>query len=285
MKKSPYPFEKIAVAVAFSPRLEALVLESARLQKEFGAQLYFIHVGEFTPKSEKKLRQAIDKAKLDESTYTLEIRQGEPVDVILGYCKENMVDLLVAGALEKENIFKYYIGSIARKIIRRAKCSVLMLTEPTLNPKPFKKVVVNGIDHPKTSHTIGTAVYLAKEEHVEEIHIVKESRMYGFALMMAEDSTEQEAKSFRRSFLEEEIKSINQTLAALDTQTLNVKTCVLTGKPGYEISNYARTKNADLLIVNSPDSQHGIIDRVFPHDIEYALADLPCSLLTIHSRP
>ena len=53
------------------------------------------------------------------------------------------------------------------------------------------------------------------------------------------------------------------------------------GKPGYVISKFAREKNADLLVLNSPDKQMNLIDRVFPHDIEFALADLPCNLLIV----
>jgi hypothetical protein len=33
--------------------------------------------------------------------------------------------------------------------------------------------------------------------------------------------------------------------------------------------------------LNSPDKQMNLIDRVFPHDIEFALADLPCNLLIV----
>lgn len=56
------------------------------------------------------------------------------------------------------------------------------------------------------------------------------------------------------------------------------------GKPGYVITQYAREQKADLLVLNSPDTKLNLIDRVFPHDIEYALADLPCDLLIVHSR-
>lgn len=283
-KKSPIPFEKIAVAVAFSPRYKAIIAEAVRLSQVFSARLHFIHVGKNETETRSRLTTCIRECGMAEGAFDLIVREGDPVEVIIDICKKERVDLLVAGALEKENIFKYYIGSVARKMIRQAKCSVLMLTEPSVNPKPFRRLVINGLDHPKTSHTIGAAVYVAQKEACSDINIVKESPMYGFAMMMSEDVTETESKQFKRKFIEEETRSINAVLSNLDLGALNVKTKILTGKPGYEISHFARTNQADLLVVNSPDNQHGIIDRVFPHDIEYALADLPCSLLTVHSR-
>jgi hypothetical protein len=39
-------FEKIAVAVAFSPRIEAILAQAKELQKIFNSHLIFIHVGE-----------------------------------------------------------------------------------------------------------------------------------------------------------------------------------------------------------------------------------------------
>jgi nucleotide-binding universal stress UspA family protein len=65
---------------------------------------------------------------------------------------------------------------------------------------------------------------------------------------------------------------------------VRANTKIISGKPGYAIASYARKKQADLLIVNSPDSKLGLIDRLFTHDMEYILADLPCDVLIVHSR-
>lgn len=41
----PFPFETIAVAVAFSPRLQAILGEARQLAQIFNARLLLIHVG------------------------------------------------------------------------------------------------------------------------------------------------------------------------------------------------------------------------------------------------
>ena len=50
----------------------------------------------------------------------------------LSSCKKEQIDLLVLGALQQENIFKYYVGSIAREVTRKAPCSILLLIKPPL---------------------------------------------------------------------------------------------------------------------------------------------------------
>jgi nucleotide-binding universal stress UspA family protein len=50
------------------------------------------------------------------------------------------------------------------------------------------------------------------------------------------------------------------------------------------VRQYAEQKKADLLVINSPDVRYGIIDRIFTHDMEYILENLPCNVLIVHSR-
>ena len=155
-KRPPYPFETIAVALSFSPRVEAVLCESKRIANLFGSQLVLLHIGDKTPEKEEMMDTHIKNAGIDKNKSRLIWMDGEPIDTILKLCKLNIVDLLILGAIEKENLFRFYVGSIARTISRRAKCSVLLLTQPALHPKRFKKIVVNGVDNPKTPFTVKT---------------------------------------------------------------------------------------------------------------------------------
>ena len=210
--------------------------------------------------------------------------EGEPVETILQLCKLNIVDLLILGALEKENLFKFYLGSIARNISRRAKCSVLLLTNPTSKPHKFKKFIVNGVENPKTFHTISTSLYLAKLLKVKNITIVNEVEVPGLAMTIAEDSTAPQTKEIKRNFEEGSSEILQSIIEKCDTDKINIANKTLKGKPGYAISKFAKDKNADLLVINSPDTNLTLFDRIFAHGIEYILADLPCNVLIVHSR-
>ena len=283
-KKPAFPFETIAVAIAFSPRMEAILCEAKRLSDLLNAKMVLIHVGKHTDKKEQQLRDMLVKHNFNLSNYKTVWQDGHPVDTILKVCKENIIDLLVAGAMEKESVFRYYIGSVSREISRKAKCSVLMLTEPSVNGTRFKKIVVNGIEHPKSSHSIGAAIYLARHESAEEVFVVKELYVPTLAMSMADSSSEQEAKKIKNDLTEEGNKKIGELLAGIDKGNIKIHNKSIIGKTGYTISNFAKTAHADLLVINSPDTHLTILDRIFSHDIEYILADMPCNLLIVHSR-
>lgn len=283
-KRASFPFETIATAVAFSPRLESILAESKRLSVLFNANLVLIHIGEKTSEKEETLDKLIEKTGFDKSKYRVIWMDGDPVDTILKLCKLNVVDLIILGALEKENLFKYYVGSIARKISRRAKCSVLLLTHPSVSPKKFKKIIINGVDNIKTIHTLRTMVYFARYEKIKEITVVQEVNIPTLAMTMADSNTAPEVNKIKKEMVQEESTKLQAMLDGLDKMDIEVNMKIVNGKPGYAISNYAKIKNADLLVFNSPDTHLGIFDRIFTHDIEYVLADLPCNLLIVHSR-
>jgi nucleotide-binding universal stress UspA family protein len=282
-KNVPYPFRKIAVAIAFSPRIEAILAESKRLQDLFGAQMIFIHVGEKNLQQSEYLKHLLHRFLLDGPENKLLWESGDPVDVILEKCNEHEVDLLVAGALEKESLVKYFLGSVARSLSRKAKCSVLMLREPNIISNRVKRIVVEGSDHPKTVDTIETAVYVAKRTGALDVTIVQENDVSKMALIRSEELTNTEATEQKQKIESEEENRLQHILNEAGCGDLKVNIERKDGKPGYIITQYAREYGADVLVLNSPDTKLNFIDRVFPHDIEYALADLPCDLLIVHS--
>lgn len=285
LKKRPaFPFETIAVAISFSPRCSLVLAEAKRLSDILGATLLLLHIGEKNIEKEQELDEMMAKVAIDSNQCRVIWMEGEPVDTILKLCKLNIVDLLIIGALEKENLLKFYIGSIARNISRRAKCSVLLLTNPATNQFKFKKIVVNGVENPKTIHTINTAIYLAKKLSAKDVTIVNEVNVPGMAMAMAEDSTAPQAKEIRKHLTEESEEQIQEIIKKADVADIKLTSKIIKGKPGYAISKYAKDKKADLLIINSPDTHLRLLDRIFTHDIEFILADLPCNLLIVHSR-
>ena len=54
------------------------------------------------------------------------IRKGVPYDEILKEAKDERIDLIVISSLGKTGIAKYLIGSVARNVLKGAKCPVLL---------------------------------------------------------------------------------------------------------------------------------------------------------------
>lgn len=285
LKKRPsYPFETIAVAISFSSHCESLLVEAKRLSDVLSSSIVLIHIGNKTNEKEQELEKMMNNVGIEEKNCRIIWMDGDPVDTILKLCKLYIVDLLILGALQKENILKFYIGSIARNISRKAKCSVLLLTNPKMEPHKFKKIVVNGIENPKTIHTINTALYLAKNLNVKELTIVNEVHVPGLAMAIADDSTAPEAKEIKKNLTIEVEEVLQTVIDKCDAGDIEVKEKIVRGKQGYAISKFAKDKKADLLVINSPDTNLNVFDRIFTHDIEFILADLPSNVLIVHSR-
>ena len=287
LKKRPsFPVETIAVAIAFSPRLDAILAESARIRSFLGSALILIHVGAKTSEKEEWLDKSMAKTGIDPNQCRIIWMEGDPVETILNVCKLNIVDLLILGALQKENLLKFYLGSVARSISRRAKTSVLLITEPRIEANKVKKIIVNGVDNPKTISTINTSLYLGRSIDAKEVIIVTEVHNPALAMTMADSSTAPEASRIKKEMAQDQASRLLPIIEDANKKypEIKIKEKLVQGKPGYAISNYAKTKNADLLVVNSPDVNLSLIDRIFTHDIEFILQDLPCNVLIVHSR-
>lgn len=282
--RAPYPFETIATAITFSPRMDALIHESIQLAKRFNSKLIFIHIGESADGRKDEIEKQINKLS-DGISYTIACRNGEPVETILKICKENIVDLLVIGALEKETLLKYYFGSVARNICRKAKCSVLLLTQPSNTERIFKSIVINAKDNPKTSYTIETAAYFANAYQIKSMQLVVEHQLSpALYSNLPIDLNEEEAQKLKEDLQDGDILGIKNILKNVNTFGVKIEMQYISGKPGYAINTYTRENNFDLLVVNSPDEKLNILDRIFTNDFEYLLENLPSNMLIVHSR-
>ncbi|EKB50602.1 universal stress protein [Cecembia lonarensis] len=272
-------FKRIALAVAFSPRMEALICEAKRLKEIFDAELFLIHVGEKIPELEKNLESILEKQGLKQNA-KLVWKNGNPAKEIIRFSKENQIDLLVAGALKTEGFFKYYIGSVARKIIRKASCSVLMLIEPLEIPTPFEKVVINGTQHDQTPFVIQKGLDWCKADKAKQVYVVNEIKMYGMQMATAGEGGEEEIGNTRRKLVAEEVEYVEKILKTLDKGELRVHIKITCGKWAVELARFAEDIKADLLVVGD-EGKLGFLDRLFPHDLEDILSDLPCNVLIV----
>jgi nucleotide-binding universal stress UspA family protein len=274
-------FQKIGLAVAFSPTALAMIAEANRLASLFSAELILIHVGEKNAESENKMKEVLQNASLPNSPKVV-WRTGVPSKEILKACKEEKIDLLVAGALKKENLMQRYIGTVAREIMRKAECSVYMVNNPSTMPEPIKQIVINAEDSSHIRQAIAIGCQIAKLENASWVHIVRELKLLGLTLSAKEQCTEQEYNETKQEMMREEIENVEKILDTIPHEKMKINIKVISGKSGFELSKFSMKKQADLLVVGAPPRRFSLFDRVFPHDLEYVFADLPCNLLVVH---
>ncbi|MGK0386305.1 MAG: nucleotide-binding universal stress UspA family protein [Patiriisocius sp.] len=275
-------FHTIGIGVTFSPNLKANIYEGARLALLFKARLVLIHVGEASIEKKEKFESCLAHFLTDGLIVSIVFKPGEPVSAILESVKENNIDLLILGALQRENFLKYYIGSIARKITRQATCSVMLLINPSIERVHCKHVVVNGLEDPRTPVTISAAFFVATALESEKITIVEE-------VSHTEVGTVEDDKSLRKTKLLKEkisrredsrIQKILEEIPEKYKDKKLIATQPIFGKRGYSIGHYAEVVRADLLVMNAPKAS-GFWDRLFPHDIEHILTELPTDILIV----
>lgn len=143
--------KKILVPTDFSEYSDKAVQKALDIAQESGAMITLLHViGEdirecmsdycFTPdelerfkkglfeSSEGYLKRQLEKFPGTQTAkITSAVRQGIPYEEILQYQSNNNFDLIVIASHGRSGIAKYLMGSVATKVIKGAKCEVLVL--------------------------------------------------------------------------------------------------------------------------------------------------------------
>jgi nucleotide-binding universal stress UspA family protein len=280
------PFKTLLFGFAFSPSLKANVYEASRLAMYFKASLIFVHVGKKTPKKEKVFQQLLEECPTQSDQIQTYWKEGDPVATLANACEEFDIDLLLLGALKRENVVKYYLGSIARKLTRQAPCSVLLMLNPSIERSPCKHVVVNGFDSPQTQETVEAAFHVANALTSEKITLVEEISESRVAIAVNDDRSLRKATLRKQKIDREEkirVTDIIKKIPSQITQGLKYETQSIFGRRGYSIGHYARVVRADLLVMNAQEEQR-FYHRFFPRDLEHILAELPTDVLIIHSK-
>ena len=280
------PFKKILIGFAFSPNLKANIYESLRISSALNAEIIFFHVGEKTSEKVSTIENIIKSYPQKNKNFSICWKSGKPVPILIKACYDLKIDLLLIGALKRENVLKFYLGSIARKITRSVSCSVLLLINPSLENRLLEHVVVNALDSPKTKETIKIAFSISCAFLSSKLTLVEEISSSKVDVQVDDDVTLKRAMLKKERLAKEEKNRVEDIIKNLPKEIkgdVNWKTQSIFGKRGYSIGHYARVVRADLLIMNS-EEKYSFINRLFPKDVEHILAEIPTDVLILKNR-
>ena len=280
------PFKKLLFGFAFSPSLKANVFEVTRLASFLNASLVFVHVGNKTAEKEEEFNSVLKECPIVPTDIKLLWREGRPINTLISVCVKMNIDLLLLGALKREKMLKFYLGSIARGLTRKASCSVLLMINPSIERIPCKHIVVNGFDSPQTKDTIEAAFEMGQALQSKKITLVEEVSESRVAVSVDDDRSLRKATLRKEKINREEKMRVVDIVKKIPDQKLeglNWITQSVFGKRGYSIGHYARLARADLLVMNSQE-KGSFLGRFFPRDLEHILAELPTDVLIIQSQ-
>ena len=266
------PYKTIAVATTFSPRFKHVLAEAKRIRDRFGAELHLIYVGRRNEETSRRFSDVLAELELPADS-PIHYEEGDPAEAILAAIAREKIDMLVAGALEKEIVLHPFLGNVARRLVREANCSVMLFTHPQKKPKPLRRVVFIA-DHPQQGLVaLKTTLLLAEAEACERLYVIGIITAFDEArASIAGDATGSAAHKPNHGEedpLEEFVLSAGATEVPIETRFIR-------GATGLAASDFVRSVEADLLVVSLPRSRETV--QQLPSNIAWVSDVIPCNL-------
>src|SRR3954468_6296169 len=165
------PYKTVAVATTFSPRFKHVLAEAKRIRDRFAAELHLIYVGARSSETLSKFTDVLGELELP-ADLPIHYEEGDPAEAILAALAREGIDVLVAGALEKEVVLHPFLGNVARRLVREANCSVMLFTHPEKKPKPLRRIVFVADHSQQGLVALKRTLMLAEAESCERLYVI-----------------------------------------------------------------------------------------------------------------
>ncbi len=266
------PYKTIAVATTFSPRFKHVLAEAKRIRDRFGAELHLIYVGRRNEETSRRFSDVLEELELPADS-PIHYEEGDPAEAILAALARENIDVLVAGALEKEIVLHSFLGNVARRLVREANCSVILFTAPQKRPKPLRRIVFIADHSQQGLVALKTTLMLAEAESCERLYVIGIITAFDEARASiagdATGSTTHKANHDEEDPLEEFVLSAGATEVPIETRFIK-------GATGLAASDFVRSVEADLLVVPLPKSRETV--QQLPSNIAWVSDVIPCNL-------
>jgi nucleotide-binding universal stress UspA family protein len=270
---SSYPI--IAVASTFSPRFKQVLSEAKRIRDRFSSDLRVIYVGERNEETAKKFSDAFAQLHLPNDSI-IHYEQGDPAAAILRAIADQNIDMIVAGALEKEVVLHRFLGNVARRLVREAACSVMLFTRPVIKPRPLRRIVFVADYSEHALKALKTTLPLASAESCERLYIIRIVTTFDEARASrrtdAGNGNKPKSDEDEEAALEEFVLSAGATEVPIEARCIR-------GNTGLAASDFVQSVEADLLVV--PVETNDDASGQLPNNIAWITDVIPCNLWVI----
>jgi nucleotide-binding universal stress UspA family protein len=269
------PYKTIAVASTFSPRFRHVLAEAKRIRERFRAELHVIYAGKRSEEAAAKFREALEELQLPADS-TIHYEEGDPAEAILRTLDREKIDVIVAGALEKEVVLHPFLGNVARRLVQEAPCSVMLFTKPAVKPNPLRRMVFVTDFSSHGLQALQRTLQLAAAESCERLYVISIITTFDQARASIRADAGQGEKPQTRDEEEEALEQF--VLAAGETEVPMEARCIR-GNTGLVASDFVESIKADLLVV--PLQKNGEASQPLPSNIAWVTDVIPCNLWLI----
>jgi nucleotide-binding universal stress UspA family protein len=269
------PYKIVAVATTFSPRFKQVLAEAKRIQERFSADLHLIFAGKPTEETAKKFHDALAELQLPTNS-KIHYEEADPADAILRTLAREKIDMVVAGALEKEVVLHPFLGNVARRLVREALCSVMLFTKPLLNPKPLSRIVFIADYGDHALQALKRTLLLAAAESCEKLYVVRIITTFdeARASIRADRGSREKPGSH-----DDEEDALEKFVLSAGATEVPIEARCIRGNTGLIASDFVQSVNADLIVV--PLQTKGESSQPLPGNIAWITDVIPCNLWVI----
>ncbi|ARK28598.1 universal stress protein [Halalkalibacter krulwichiae] len=136
-------FQKMVVAVDGSNQSLRAAEQAIFLAEKCSAHVYVVYVAEriglkaevidswdlygITEQRKRRVRLIEKQARNKGISYEVKILRGEPASTIIRFAEEEYADLIVIGSRGLNQFQQLIIGSVSHKVMKKAKCSIMLI--------------------------------------------------------------------------------------------------------------------------------------------------------------
>jgi nucleotide-binding universal stress UspA family protein len=271
----PMPYKTVAVASTFSPRFKQVLAEAKRIRERFSAELHLIYAGERNEEISQKFGDALEQLELPLDS-KIHYEKGDPADAILRAIVREKIDVIVAGALEKEVVLHPFLGNVARRLVREAPCSVMLFITPVAKPRPLRRIVFVADYSDTRLDALKRTLPFAAAEACERLYVIRIITTFDRARASMRGGSR---KRLKTGGDDDEEEALEKFVLSAGATEVPIEARCIRGNTGLAASDFVQSIKADLLVVPLQEKAGGI--QQLPSNIAWVTDVIPCNLWVI----
>src|SRR6266403_1403604 len=272
--RDPMPYKTVAVASTFSPRFRQVLAEAKRIRERFSADLHLIYVGGRNEETAKKFGDTLAQLELPLDS-KIHYEEGAPAEAILRALAREKIDMIVAGALEKEVVLHPFLGNVARRLVREARCAVMLFTRPAIKPRPLRRIVFVADYSDQGLQALKRTLPFAAAESCERLYVIRIITTFD----QARESIRVSARGHEKPRAEDEEAAVEEFVLSAGATDVPIEARCIRGNTGLAASDFVQSIEADLLVV--PMEANDDSSGQLPNNIAWITDVIPCNLWVI----
>jgi hypothetical protein len=246
-----------------------VLAEAKRIRDRFASQLSLIYVGEKSDDVSARFRETLPRLGLPADS-EIHYERGDPSEAILRAIEKNRIELIVAGALEKEVVLHPFLGNVARRLLREGCSSLMLFTHPEREPRPLRNIVFMADYSEHGAQSLRRTLHLATKEKSERVFVVRLITTFDEA-RAARQPPAADDKRDEEEQLEHFVLDLGHTDVPMEVRCIR-------GNTGFAAADFVKSVAADMLVIPlDPAKNRGRL----PPNLDWLTDVIPCNLWVI----